>query len=60
MEEVRSPCMSICALDEDDVCTGCFRTAGEITDWRTMDNARRAQVLVDCSRRRRESGIIIL
>lgn len=30
---VASPCVSICALDEQDICTGCQRTAGEITRW---------------------------
>ena len=28
-----SPCISICVLDELDICQGCFRSAGEITDW---------------------------
>ncbi len=26
-----SPCVSICALDEDDICVGCVRTGGEIS-----------------------------
>ncbi|NVL30544.1 DUF1289 domain-containing protein, partial [Pseudomonas syringae pv. actinidiae] len=30
---VRSPCVSICALDEQDICTGCQRTVSEITQW---------------------------
>lgn len=29
----RSPCISVCVLDELDVCIGCFRSAAEITDW---------------------------
>ncbi len=28
---VASPCVSICALDEQDICTGCQRTAAEIS-----------------------------
>ena len=28
-----SPCISVCLLDENDICTGCFRSADEITDW---------------------------
>jgi Predicted Fe-S protein len=27
---VASPCVSICALDEQDICTGCQRTVAEI------------------------------
>ena len=31
--EPQSPCISVCALDEKDICTGCYRSAEEITDW---------------------------
>ena len=32
-DEPQSPCISICVLDEKDICQGCFRSAEEITDW---------------------------
>ncbi len=28
-----SPCVSICTVDDDDVCLGCGRTLDEITQW---------------------------
>ena len=28
-----SPCVNICTLDEQDVCTGCLRTLDEIGAW---------------------------
>ncbi|MDG1943468.1 MAG: DUF1289 domain-containing protein [Halioglobus sp.] len=31
--EPKSPCISVCAIDENDICTGCYRSVGEITDW---------------------------
>ena len=31
-----SPCVDICALDDNNVCVGCKRTIGEIVDWTTM------------------------
>jgi hypothetical protein len=31
--KVRSPCIDVCFLDENDICVGCYRTAKEITDW---------------------------
>ena len=31
--EPSSPCISVCALDSEDVCIGCYRSADEITDW---------------------------
>ena len=32
-EAPESPCVSICVLDDEDICQGCFRSAEEITDW---------------------------
>ena len=43
---VKSPCISVCALDESDVCTGCFRTGDEIREWGNYSNSERKQVLV--------------
>lgn len=42
---IASPCISICALDENDVCVGCYRSAAEITRWSQADNAERYQIL---------------
>ncbi len=44
-DKVRSPCVSICALNWDDICTGCHRSADEITRWTRMDNEERRDVL---------------
>ena len=30
-EDVQSPCVSICALDENDVCVGCYSTGVDIS-----------------------------
>lgn len=35
--EPASPCVSVCALDEQDICMGCYRSADEITDWFMAD-----------------------
>ncbi|MFG0379405.1 DUF1289 domain-containing protein [Pseudomonas sp. zbq_18] len=53
---VKSPCVSICALDEQDVCTGCQRTAAEITQWGRMSNEQRREVLARCVERTRAAG----
>lgn len=50
---VASPCVSVCALDDDDVCTGCFRDLDEIAAWSTLDNSGRREVLLRCQQRRR-------
>ena len=56
---VRSPCVSICALDEDDICTGCQRSGREISQWGRMDNDQRRAVLVLCHERARANGQIL-
>lgn len=44
-DRVKSPCVSICALDEQDICIGCHRTMDEITGWPRLDNDERLEVL---------------
>lgn len=56
---VRSPCVHVCALDEQDVCIGCQRTVAEITRWGRMDNAERREVLQLCLERARASGLLM-
>ncbi|TDF78344.1 DUF1289 domain-containing protein [Pseudomonas sp. H9] len=56
---VASPCVHICALDDDDICTGCQRSAAEITRWGRMDNSERRQVLMRCHERAVAAGLIL-
>ena len=55
---VASPCVNICALDDDDVCSGCQRTVAEITRWSRMTNVERREVLVLCHERAKSSGLV--
>ncbi|MBS8239797.1 DUF1289 domain-containing protein [Marinobacter lipolyticus] len=50
-DRVRSPCVSICALDGDDVCIGCHRTGDEIMRWPRMTNDERQEVLKSVAKR---------
>jgi predicted Fe-S protein YdhL (DUF1289 family) len=54
-KEPKSPCVSICVLDDDDVCAGCFRTADEITDW-TMSTADKKRLILKRAHERREAS----
>jgi hypothetical protein len=49
--EVASPCVRSCCLDDDDVCIGCGRALHEIVAWGTADDAARRAIL-DRSRER--------
>lgn len=50
-EIVASPCVSICALDEDDICVGCFRTGNEISYWGRLTAEQQREVLRRCGGR---------
>ncbi|NVK12264.1 MAG: DUF1289 domain-containing protein [Gammaproteobacteria bacterium] len=41
--QIESPCIGVCALDENDVCMGCFRTADDITEWSIYSDAEKAE-----------------
>ncbi len=51
---VKSPCISVCALNDEDICTGCYRTGLEISYWGRMDNDRRREVLALCLQREKQ------
>ncbi len=54
-EEPKSPCISVCALDDDDVCMGCYRNAQEITDW-VMCSAEEKREILEKARQRFEQA----
>ena len=58
-EATQSPCISICALDQNDICEGCFRTGDEIVDWFTANDSRKREILEASERRRKESGLTL-
>ncbi|MFT4520800.1 MAG: putative Fe-S protein YdhL (DUF1289 family) [Halioglobus sp.] len=57
-KEPRSPCVSICVLDEKDICTACYRSASEITDW-FMASADDKREILRLARGRQEASTII-
>lgn len=57
LETVKSPCVSICALDEDDVCVGCYRTGAEISLWGGMSVDEKRDVMSLVKEREKASYI---
>jgi len=49
--EPQSPCISVCLLDENDICTGCFRSAEEVTDWFVATSEQKREILGRCRTR---------
>lgn len=54
-QPVASPCVHICALDDNNVCMGCYRTGEEITQWGAYSNEEKRQVLAKVGERERAS-----
>lgn len=52
-EPIPSPCIAVCALDEDDICIGCYRSGDEITDWFMACDEQKREILRRCDERRR-------
>ena len=44
-EHIPSPCINICALDDKDICTGCFRSGEEITQWGRLESTGKKAIL---------------
>ncbi len=58
--EPESPCISVCLLDETDICVGCFRSADEITDWFMADAQGKREILARAEQRREAATTIRL
>ena len=43
---VKSPCIEVCSLDNQDVCIGSQRTANEIIEWFSASDERKREILV--------------
>ena len=58
--EPKSPCVSICVLDEGDICQGCYRSAEEITDWFLSGADEKREILARARERMEASNPIRL
>jgi predicted Fe-S protein YdhL (DUF1289 family) len=46
-----SPCIRVCCLDDHDICLGCFRSLTEIKRWTQVDEATRQNFLANAKDR---------
>ncbi|ROS05217.1 hypothetical protein EDC56_0746 [Sinobacterium caligoides] len=58
-KKVVSPCVSICVLNPEDVCEGCYRSAEEITQWSCYNEVEKKEVLALSRQRRADDGAIL-
>ena len=50
-EAVRSPCISNCCLDDEDICLGCFRHIDEIVGWHSAGELEKIKIIENCDER---------
>lgn len=53
-DTVISPCISICRLDNNDVCIGCFRSVDEIRKWYESTNDEKKQFIKNIEQRKKK------
>jgi predicted Fe-S protein YdhL (DUF1289 family) len=53
---VTSPCIKVCILDGQGVCTGCGRTLEEIASWSRLPSEQQREVCELAARRRSLNG----
>ncbi len=56
--EPESPCISVCYLDEQEICQGCFRSASEIADWLMVGAQQKRDILARAEERREATGTV--
>ncbi len=52
MEDVVSPCVRNCCLNDEELCLGCYRHIDEIVGWRALTVEEQKQVLDNCAIRK--------
>lgn len=48
---VLSPCVGICALDDNDICIGCYRSGQEISVWGKVSDEEKKEILRNVQKR---------
>ena len=57
--QIESPCIGVCALDENDVCMGCFRTADDITEWSIYSDEEKVEANQMAAQRAVDAGMTL-
>ena len=51
-QPVKSPCIEVCSLNDQDLCIGFYRTANENIEWFSAPNERKREILAAVDQRR--------
>jgi len=55
-EEIPSPCIRNCCLDNTEICLGCYRSLAEILKWNTATDPEKKEILTQCHNRKELRG----
>ncbi|TDF41329.1 DUF1289 domain-containing protein [Alteromonadaceae bacterium M269] len=58
-DDVKSPCVRNCCLDNEDVCLGCNRTLDEILAWGNASREEKKQIIENSTRRSASKDVLI-
>jgi len=50
-KNVITPCIGQCALNDNDICMGCYRSATEITDWINKSEDEKIDIVIRCKKK---------
>lgn len=56
----KSPCISVCVLDDDDICMGCYRSAEEVAEWFMASDEQKTEFLRKARERMQASSNFLL
>ena len=45
IKEISSPCIGVCQYNNEEVCSGCFRTLEEISQWTKISDVEREKIM---------------
>ncbi|MFW6233489.1 MAG: DUF1289 domain-containing protein [Nanoarchaeota archaeon] len=51
---VKSPCINVCKLNENQICIGCYRSLDEIDNWSQLKDDEKIMVIEKAKQRRNE------
>ena len=54
IDDVPSPCIRTCCLDDDEICIGCGRSLAEIVDWNEAEPVEKRRI---CERARLRAAV---
>jgi predicted Fe-S protein YdhL (DUF1289 family) len=56
-DNIASPCIRNCCLNEEDICLGCFRSITEIINWTQVDEKIRRRFLKNAQDRQAKKAV---